>query len=243
MNNEELETVDISEKGRGADGQVISLERRLYMQLLAYGECPDAAALIPALTEAGITGALYLDLNDPQGVALVVASESPDFFVTDLRQFLNYPPFAGLLPKPEYTMFGRTYALGYESDLLQTLVTRPRQRLLDPKLPWVIWYPLRRSGSFEQLSAQEQKVILAEHGGIGRAYGRAGLGVDIRLACHGLDKHDNDFVVALLGPDLMPLSSIVQRMRKTKQTSHHLERLGPFFVGKAIWQKGVSSEQ
>jgi hypothetical protein len=25
-------------------------------------------------------------------------------------------------------------------------------------------------------------------------------------------------------------------MRKTKQTSLHLESLGPFFVGKAIWQ-------
>ena len=25
-------------------------------------------------------------------------------------------------------------------------------------------------------------------------------------------------------------------MRKTKQTSLHLERLGPFFVGKAVWQ-------
>jgi chlorite dismutase len=56
------------------------------------------------------------------------------------------------------------------------------------------------------------------------------------LACHGLDKHDNDFVIALLGPELHPLSSIVQRMRKTKQTSLHLERLGPFFIGKVIWQ-------
>jgi chlorite dismutase len=37
----------------------------------------------------------------------------------------------------------------------------------------------------------------------------------------------------------MPLSAIVQRMRKTKQTSLHLERLGPFFVGKAIWQNEV----
>ncbi|MCL4871612.1 MAG: chlorite dismutase family protein [Anaerolineae bacterium] len=236
MNNEELEDVDISEKGRGPDGQVISSEQRLYMQMLAFGECTDAAALIPDLAEAGIPGALYVDLNDPQGVALVTYSEDPDFFVTDLRQFLNYPPFVGLLPKPEYTMFGRTYALGYEPDLEQTLVTRPRQRLLDPKFPWVIWYPLRRAGSFEQLSAQEQRVILAEHGGIGRAFGRAGLGVDIRLACHGLDKHDNDFVIALLGPQLLPLSSIVQRMRKTKQTSLHLERLGPFFIGKAIWQ-------
>lgn len=29
---------------------------------------------------------------------------------------------------------------------------------------------------------------------------------------------------------------IVQRMRKTKQTSLHLEKLGPFFIGKVIWQ-------
>ena len=76
-----------------------------------------------------------------------------------------------------------------------------------------------------------------EHGGIGHAYGRAGYGSDIRLACHGLDKNDNDFVVGLLGPDLYPLSSIVQRMRKTRQTSLHLERLGPFLIGRAVWQK------
>ena len=68
------------------------------------------------------------------------------------------------------------------------------------------------------------------------AFGRAGLGHDIRLACHGLDKWDNDFVVGLLGPELHPLSIIVQRMRKTRQTSLHLERLGPFFVGRVAWQ-------
>lgn len=106
-------------------------------------------------------------------------------------------------------------------------------------MPWAIWYPLRRSGSFEQLSGQEQRVVLMEHGGIGRAFGREGYGHDIRLACHGLDKNDNDFVIGLLGPELHPLSSIVQRMRKTKQTSLHLESLGPFFVGKAVWQSEV----
>jgi chlorite dismutase len=68
------------------------------------------------------------------------------------------------------------------------------------------------------------------------AYGRAGLGHDLRLACHGLDKNDNDFVVGLIGPELTPLSMIVQRMRKTKQTSLHLEKLGPFFIGKVAWQ-------
>jgi chlorite dismutase len=153
-----------------------------------------------------------------------------------MREFYNHPSFSELTPKPEYTMLGRTYSLGYENDLEDTLIKRPIRRLLDPALPWIIWYPLRRSGSFEQLSASEQRTVLMEHGGIGMAYGRAGLGHDIRLACHGLDKYDNDFVIGLIGPQLAPLSMIVQRMRKTKQTAQHLERLGPFFIGKAIWQ-------
>ena len=56
------------------------------------------------------------------------------------------------------------------------------------------------------------------------------------VACHGLDKHDNDFVIGLLGPNLFPLSAIVQEMRKTEQTSQYLDSLGPFFVGKVAWQ-------
>lgn len=231
-----IEDVDVSEKGRSTTGEVISLDQRLYMQFMAFGDCPDPDRLIDALTTARVRGALYADINDPQGVGLVTFSETPDYFLTDMRTFLNQPPFTELTPKPEHTMLGRTYALGYESDLYETLIGRPRSRVVDPALPWVIWYPLRRAGSFEQLSPQEQNVILMEHGGIGRAFGRVGLGYDIRLACHGLDKNDNDFVIALLGPELHPLSNIVQRMRKTKQTSLHLERLGPFFIGKVLWQ-------
>lgn len=236
MSGEVHEQVDIRELSRTASGETVASERRLYMQLYAYGGCADTAPLVDALVKANVRGALYVDLNDPYGVALVTYSEDPDAFLGELRSVLTQSPFNHLTPKPEYTMFGRTYAVGYEPDLVEALITRPVKRLLDPSLPWVIWYPLRRAGSFEQLSAQEQSVILQEHGGIGRAFGRARLGHDIRLACHGLDKHDNDFVIGLLGPQLMPLSAIVQRMRKTKQTSLHLERLGPFFVGKAIWQ-------
>lgn len=231
-----LEQVEIRELGRGAGGEMIASERRLYMQFFAFGDCQDSAPLVEALTAAGIHGALYEDLNDPDGVALLTFHEDPDYFIGELRAFLKQPPFRGLTPKPEYTMFGRTYAIGYESDLEETLITRPIRRITDPALQWVIWYPLRRAGSFERLSAQEQNVILQEHGGIGRSFGRAGLGYDIRLACHGLDKNDNDFVIGLLGPSLLPLSAIVQRMRKTKQTSLHLERLGPFFTGKVVWQ-------
>ena len=58
----------------------------------------------------------------------------------------------------------------------------------------------------------------------------------MRLACHGLDKNDNDFIVGLIGPKLHPLSAVVQEMRKTEQTSQYLDSLGPFFIGRAAWQ-------
>jgi len=227
---------DVAEHGRTAEGEETSLDRRLFMQLQAFGGATDMARLVSALEEAGVEGVVYEDVNDPTGIALLALSETPDAFVTELRGFLQSPPFSELEPKPEYTMLGRTYAIGHEQDLGETLVDRPRRRVLDRDLRWAIWYPLRRAGSFEQLSRKEQNAILMEHSGVGMAFGRAGLGFDIRLACHGLDKLDNDFVVGLLGPELHPLSIIVQRMRRTRQTSLHLERLGPFFVGRVAWQ-------
>ena len=233
---EQAESVDVAEHGRSAEGETTTLDRRLFMQLHAFGGARDTGVLISALERAGIEGVLYEDANDPTGVALLTLSEDPEAFVSGHRSFLQAAPFADLEPKPELTMLGRTYALGYEPDLVETLVERPRRRVLDPSLRWAIWYPLRRSGSFERLSRDEQNSILMEHGGVGMAFGRAGLGYDIRLACHGLDRADNDFVVGLLGPELHPLSVIVQRMRKTRQTSLHLERLGPFFVGRVAWQ-------
>jgi hypothetical protein len=229
-------TLDLSEKGKTKDGEVISLDRRLFLQFLAYGGCGDSAPLIEALAQAGIEGALYLDVNDPQGVGLLTLTENPDDFVSGIRQLLNRPPFAGLTPKPEYTMLGRTYALGHEPDLEETLIHRPRRKALDPEWAWAVWYPLRRVKGFEMLPEREQQIVLREHGGIGFTFGRAGYATDIRLACHGLDKNDNDFVIAVLGHELYPCSAVVQAMRKTKQTSQYLESLGPFFIGKVAWQ-------
>lgn len=229
--------IDVSERGKDAAGNPLALDRRLFMQLLVFTDCFDTAALLEQVAEVDFALTVYADLNDPYGVGLLVCSEDPAFFVTTLRDWLNRPPFAGLTPRPEMTMFGRTYSIGYETDLERTLIARPLEKVSNPALPWAIWYPLRRTGSFEQLSAEEQRTVLMEHGGIGMAYGRAGLGTDIRLASHGLDRHDNDFTVALLGPDLAPLSKIVERMRKTKQTSQYLQSLGPFFIGRAVFRE------
>ena len=133
-------------------------------------------------------------------------------------------------------MFGRTYASGFEADLDDWLRERPRRTSLNPAWPWGIWYPLRRVGAFARLSPQEQGTIIREHSVLGRAYGDADLAHDVRLACHGLDVHDNDFVIGLIGRELHPLSHLVQAMRKTVQTAQYIQGLGPFFIGHALWQ-------
>jgi len=230
------EPSDLAEKGGNKNGVPQRSNDRLFMQLLVFGGCHDARPLAHALEASGITGVLYEDVNDPHGVALLTLTQNPNDFVERVRRLLNVEPFASLDLKPEFTMMGRTYAIGYEPDLAETLLQRPRRTVLNKDWRWAVWYPLRRSGKFANLPEQEQRVILSEHGAIGMSFGAGDYAHDIRLACHGLDTHDNDFVVGLIGPDLFPLSAIVQTMRKTQQTSLYLERLGPFFVGRTVWQ-------
>jgi len=236
------EPPDISERGGMRNGQPQRSDERLFMQLLAFGGCRDSRGATDVLARSGIEGAVYEDANDPQGIALVTLTKDPNFFLNTLRPVLNRDPFASMTPKPELTMLGRTYALGYEPDLPEAILHRPRRTVLNKDWPWAVWYPLRRSGRFAQLPIEEQRVILAEHGAIGMSYGAGDYAHDIRLACYGLDKNDNDFVVGLLGKELYPLSHIVQTMRKTQQTSLYLDRLGPFFVGRALWQAPLNPE-
>jgi chlorite dismutase len=228
--------LDLREQGRDAAGTPVYSDRRTFIQVQAFTGCADPAPLIASLRSFPFVHALYVDVNDPQGIVLATAHEHPDFFVNELRTYLAQSPFAALTLKPDFTMLGRTYSIGYESDLTHVLVHRPLERLCNPALPWVVWYPLRRKGSFEQLPSSEVREIMSEHGRIGVQFSEGGYGVDIRLACHGLDRDDNDFVIGLLGADLFPLSAMVQTMRKTKQTSQYLEKLGPFLVCKVVHQ-------
>src|SRR5690606_23696288 len=230
-----LPPLDLSEKGRRG-GEVISLDRRLFMKFTAFGGCPRADAAIEALRASGIVAALYLDAQDPQGIGVMAANEDPDFFVTTLREVFTSPPFDELDYKPEFDMLGRSYSVGYEPDLENVLLKRPLRRLLDSENRWAVWYPLQRSRGFQRLSHGDKMRILGEHGTLARRFGEAGLAIDIRLACHGLDRYDNDFIVGLVGPTLHPLSAVVQEMRKTEQTAQYLDNLGPFFVGRVAWQ-------
>jgi chlorite dismutase len=229
-------TPDIFEHGKTPEGQDLTSDNRLYMQLLAFTGCQDPAPLISWLKEMQWDAVVYQDASDPWGVGLLLMHTDPSFFTDTTAPALRASPWATLNPRPEMTLFARSYSIGYESDLDHTLIHRPRSRALNPEWPWVVWYPLRRTGEFAKLAKREKMKILGEHGTIGRAWGEGGYAHDIRLSCFGMDRNDNDFVVALVGEELRSLSKIVEIMRGTVQTSTYIEKLGPFFTGKAIYQ-------
>jgi len=177
-------------------------------------------------------------MNVPRGFGLLTFSEQPLDFATRVRPIFSTPALGGIRFRPELSMLGRTYSTGYEADLEYWLLRRPRETVLNEAWPWAVWYPLRRSGEFERLEPREKGLILREHGTIGKAYGAQDLAHDVRLACHGLDANDNEFVIGLIGKQLHPLSHVVQAMRGTRQTSEYINQMGPFFVGRAAFRHG-----
>lgn len=239
-------SVDTWERTKGFGGKPVqAMDRRLFMQLLVF-ECqgklqPGQAidGLAGGLREHGAGALIYADLNNPRGIALLSWSETPEDFVTKVRPAFGTPALSELKLLPNQTMIGRSYSTGYEPDLDYWLLKRPIETALNPEWPWAVWYPLRRSGAFEKLEDREKGGILREHAEIGKAYGAANLVHDIRLACHGLDWNDNEFVLGLIGKELHPLSHVVQAMRKTKQTAEYIVQMGPFFVGHVAWRSST----
>lgn len=241
--NSESPKIDLLERGAPRDGHPQVSLRRLFVQLVAL-ECPRspgtdeiAKTLHDLLSEFSLTGVIYADVHHPLGLAVVVIDENPTEIVVRLRNVVGSARLPdSLRVRNEYAMLGRTYSSGFEPDLEDWLLHRPRRTLLDTNNQFGVWYPLRRQGGFERLEPSEKGPILREHGGIGRAYGDQNLAHDIRLACHGLDPNDNDFVIGLLGEDLYPLSHVVQAMRRTRQTAEYMEKMGPFFVGRVLYR-------
>jgi chlorite dismutase len=242
--HEVLQTIDVNEHGAQRDGQPQVLDRRLFMQLLVLTCGRDlepsraVVTLKRALAALSLGSVIYEDVNDPFGFGLLTFSEDPADFVTQLRPVLGSHELTGMNLRNEFTMLGRSYSSGYEMDLEHWVLKRPRETVLNEEWPWAVWYPLRRTGAFAKLERREQGGILREHGFIGRSYAAQNLAHDVRLACHGLDAKDNEFLIGLIGKELHPLSHIVQAMRTTRQTSEFISQMGPFFVGRAVFRHG-----
>jgi hypothetical protein len=239
-----LPTIDTREYGGKKGTERQSMDRRLYMQLLVVdapaGHSGDdlAARLGDACATGGVPAVIYADAMAPQGVGLLTWSEDPAHFVRAVRPVFAREGVSHAVLRADYSMIGRTYATGHEPDLEHTLLRRPIENVRNEAYRWHVWYPLRRTGPFARLEPHDQGQILREHAQIGMAYGAQELAHDIRLACYGLDAADNEFVIGLVGRELHPLSHLVQAMRKTRQTSEFIERMGPFFLGYAVRRVG-----
>ena len=117
--------VDLRERGRDEAGRTLYLDARLYMQLQVFTGCHDMDPIIRICRRSGLCGALYADVLDPYGFGLLALSTDAEYFVTELRILFGMASFATLNRKPEHTLFGRTYAIGYESDLEEVPAQAP----------------------------------------------------------------------------------------------------------------------
>jgi chlorite dismutase len=236
-----LPEIDVHEYGGKREGERQSMNRRLYMQLLVFdvmspGEKPDdiAGRMAELLADRRVAGVVYADASSPRGLGILTWNADPAHFVRLVRPLLAQEPLASAVVRSGYAMLGRTYATGHEPDLEHALLRRPIENVMAESSRWHVWYPLRRTPAFALLDPHEQSQILREHAQIGMAYGAQDLAHDIRLACYGLDAADNEFVIGLVGRDLHPLSHLIQAMRKTRQTSEFIAKMGPFFIGHVL---------
>lgn len=235
-----LPEIDVHEYGGKREGERQSMDRRLFMQLLVFdvpqsglGADELAAKLAQLMTQRRIEGVVYADVMSPRGLGLLTWNADPAHFVRVVRPLYSEDPLGSVVLRAQ-AMFGRTYATGHEPDLEYALLRRPVENAMLGSCCWHIWYPLRRTPAFALLDPHEQSQILREHAQIGMAYGAQDLAHDIRLACHGLDAADSEFVIGLVGRDLHPLSHLIQAMRKTRQTSEFIATMGPFFVAHVL---------
>ncbi len=236
------EPVDLREVGAPIDNEPQMSDRRLFLQLHVFADCTNATPVVKALEKSDLNAVLYDDINNPTGIGVLFVTEDPAVLATEVRNLLaDFQSAADLSYRPEMTMIGRTYSSGREPNLEAWLLNRPRQNVLNSDFPWAIWYPLRRKSEFYRLEDRERGRILGEHAMLGRSYAAGGYASDIRLACFGLDTNDNEFVIGLVGPELYPLSRLIQDMRQTEQTTKYIESIGPFFVGKVRKQFGKSN--
>jgi Chlorite dismutase len=237
-----LPAIDVVEYGGKREGVRQAIDRRLFMQLVVFDSPPGRSADETGKRLADLCGrdrvpaVVYADTMSPRGLGLLTWSDDPAHFVRRVRPMFAEDALAQVTLRPELAMIGRTYATGHEPDLEWTLLRRPVENVTRETYPWHVWYPLRRTAAFARLDPHEQSQILREHATIGMAYGAQELAHDVRLACYGLDAGDNEFVIGLVGRDLHPLSHLVQAMRKTRQTSEFIDKMGPFFVGYAQYR-------
>src|SRR5678815_2016620 len=107
--------VDVQEHGAPRDGAPQAMDRRLFMQLLAFETAPGTSTakvifgISDALTKQRISSALYSHVTQPLGFGLLTFGEDLALFVSKVMPALEETAGSQVRLRPELTMFGRTY--------------------------------------------------------------------------------------------------------------------------------------
>ena len=239
-----LPPIDVNEYGGKKDGERQAMNRRLFMQLLVFdapaGEAADEIGkdVEAQLRRNAVAGVVYADASNPRGLGLLTWSEDPAHFVQAVRPLFTAGLAAQGGPAAAVHDAGPHLRHGPRAGpRLRPPAPRHPQRDEDG-VPVARLVPAAPHGRVRAARPPRAGPILREHAQIGMAYGRPELAHDVRLACHGLDAEDNEFVIGLVGRELHPLSHLVQAMRKTRQTSEFIAKMGPFFVGYVLHRHG-----
>ena len=113
--------IDLSEKGRGPEGKPVSLDRRLFMQFMAFRNA-NLEFLTGEFERVSAQAVIYQDLNDAKGIGVMVYCEDPGYIVDQIHPILNHERLGEMEYREEFTMIGRTYSIGYEADLEDVLI-------------------------------------------------------------------------------------------------------------------------
>jgi hypothetical protein len=197
--------IDLRERGAQRDGQPQLMDRRLFMQLLVL-RCPADPGASACIEQLGSS-------LRAAAMGAVLYEDVNDPLGIGVLSFSEEP--ADFITKVRPAIAALR---GAELRPDFTMLGRSYSSGFEPDLEfWLLRRP--------------RETVLNE---AWQSYAAADHAHDVRLACHGLDANDNEFVIGLIGKSLHPLSHVVQAMRSTRQTAEFIEQMGPFFVGRAV---------
>ena len=207
------------------------------MKFTAFGGCADPQAAVAALAEDGVEGALYVDANDPQGIGLIVAAEDPGLLRDDAARAVQPPAVRGVHAqarvrhaRPHVLDRLRARSRGHAVHEAARQDAEPRE-------------PLGRvvSAAARRRSFRRCRPIISAASWPSTARSRnatapAGMPPTCASRATASTRTTTTSSSACSARTCIRLSAVVQEMRKTEQTAQYLDSLGPFFVGKAVWQ-------
>ncbi len=208
-------------------------DNTLFVQLQVFDIEPAAGprALVSALSrrlrEKRIDGVIYGDANDHRGLGLLTWASDPAAILENVHALLGGKRFSALTPRPGWVMFGRVS--GESADAVPEVVLHAEQR-------WATWYPTRNKPEWGTLDKAKKTAAQKEHGAVAKKFIDNDKVSYVRLSCNGLDPEDNDHIFGLTATSLEDISLLQEAMRGTSQIANYVDKIGPVFVGRKVWQ-------